>query len=131
MSRFNETKANASRIEFYLLFGFFLFGSAGFFISLTSLEDNSQEMKIPETLSVERDAYLSKLEETEINQWNTYEVNDYEISGDTEIITSPRTQIKIYANSVIGLYFKERGNYEIIFRSKKEQKIIFREFISI
>jgi hypothetical protein len=71
------------------------------------------------------------VEETEINQWNTYEVNDYEISGDTEIITSPRTQIKIYANSVIGLYFKERGNYEIIFRSKKEQKIIFREFISI
>jgi hypothetical protein len=131
MQRFNETKANASRIEFYLLFGFFLFGSAGFFLSLTSLEDNSQEMKIPETLSVERDAYLSRVEEMELNQWNTYEVNDYEISEDTEIIIYPKTQTKIYENSLIGLYFQEKGNYEIIFRSKKEQRIIFRELISL
>jgi len=131
MQRFNETKANASRIEFYLLFGFFLFGSAGFFLSLTSQEDNSQEMKIPETLSVERDAYLSRVEEMELNQWNTYEVNDYEISEDTEIIIYPKTQTKIYENSLIGLYFQEKGNYEIIFRSKKEQRIIFRELISL
>lgn len=131
MQRFNETKANASRIEFYLLFGFFLFGSTGFLLSLTSLEENFQGRKIPVSLSVERDAYLSRVEEMELNQWNTYEVNDYEISEDTEIIIYPKTQTKIYENSLIGLYFKEKGNYEIIFRSKKEQRIIFRELISL
>jgi prophage antirepressor-like protein len=31
---------------------------------------------------------------------------------------------------LIGILFSESGNYEIIFRSKKDKKIIFRELIS-
>jgi hypothetical protein len=76
-------------------------------------------------------AYLTKVKETGINCWNTFEINEYEITKDTEIETYPETGIKIYASRMIGLYFEERGRYEISFRSKANNKIIFRETIKL
>ncbi|MEY3321738.1 MAG: hypothetical protein RLZZ417_1321 [Bacteroidota bacterium] len=131
MQRFNETKANASRIEIFMLLGFFLIGSAGFFLSLTSLDMNEQDMNIKDPEFMERQAFLSKSEYTGLHKWNTYEINDFEISAETEIIISPQTPVKIYANNTIGLYFKKRGAYEIKFKNKKDQRIIFREYISL
>jgi len=129
MQRTIETKASASRIEFYLLFIFFLLGGTGFFLSLSGMIEASPETGLLEMESQEKQVSLSKVEETSLDRWNTYEVNDYEITADTEIKTYPETRIKIYANSIIGLYFEKKGAYEITFRSKKNDKIIFREII--
>lgn len=129
MQRTIETKAGASRIEFYLLFIFFLLGGTGFFLSLSTMIEASPDIEILEIELQEKQVYLSKVEKTSLDRWNAYEVNDYEITSDTEIKTYPETRIKIYANSVIGLYFEKKGEYEITFRSKKNNKIIFREII--
>ncbi|MFM7092627.1 MAG: hypothetical protein ACKOZZ_17660 [Bacteroidota bacterium] len=129
MQRTIETKASASRIEFYLLFIFFLLGGTGFFLSLSGMIEASPETGLLEMESQEKQVSLSKVEETSLDRWNTYEVNDYEITADTEIKTYPETRIKIYANSIIGLYSEKKGEYEITFRSKKNNKIIFREII--
>lgn len=129
MQRTIETKASASRIEFYLLFIFFLLGGTGFFLSLSGMIEASPETGLLEMESQEKQVSLSKVEETSLDKWNTYEVNDYEITADTEIKTYPETRIKIYANSIIGLYSEKKGEYEITFRSKKNNKIIFREII--
>jgi len=129
MQRTIETKASASRIEFYLLFIFFLLGGTGFFLSLSTMIEASPELGLLEMESQEKQVSLSKVEETSLDRWNTYEVNDYEITADTEIKTYPETRIKIYANSIIGLYSEKKGEYEITFRSKKNNKIIFREII--
>lgn len=131
MQRFNETKANASRIEIFMLLGFFLIGCAGFFLSLTSLDGNVQEMKIKEFVFMESEAFLSKSEYIGLNKWNTYEINDFKISADTEILIAPKTPFKIYSNNMIGLYFKKRGAYEIKFKNKKDQRILLREYISL
>jgi len=129
MQRTIETKASASRIEFYFLFIFFLLGGTGFFLSLSGMIEASPETGLLEMESQEKQVSLSKVEETSLDRWNTYEVNDYEITADTEIKTYPETRIKIYANSIIGLYSEKKGEYEITFRSKKNNKIIFREII--
>ncbi len=129
MQRTIETKASASRIEFYFQFIFFLLGGTGFFLSLSGMIEASPETGLLEMESQEKQVSLSKVEETSLDRWNTYEVNDYEITADTEIKTYPETRIKIYANSIIGLYSEKKGEYEITFRSKKNNKIIFREII--
>lgn len=129
MQRTIETKASASRIEFYFQFIFFLLGGTGFFLSLSGMIEASPETGLLEMESQEKQVSLSKVEETSLDKWNTYEVNDYEITADTEIKTYPETRIKIYANSIIGLYSEKKGEYEITFRSKKNNKIIFREII--
>jgi len=131
MQRFDKTKAKASRMDFYLLFGFFLLGSAGFIISITSLEGNAQELKMV-TLQMEKEeVYLSKSENVELNQWNTFELNNFVLSEETEVIVSPKTPMKVYGNSMIGLYFNTRGKYEITFKDKKDLSIILREQISL
>ena len=55
MQRSNETKAKAFRIEFFLLFLFFLIGGAGFFLSLSSLDDS--EPKAPESFTFHDDSH--------------------------------------------------------------------------
>jgi hypothetical protein len=130
MQRSNETKAKAFRIEFFLLFLFFLIGGAGFFLSLTSLDASEPAVNQMETFTLEREPYLSRQEEIQANEWITFDLNDYQITKDTEIITSTKAKIKKYNDTMIGILFSERGNYEIIFRSKKDKKIIFRELIS-
>lgn len=130
MQRSNETKAKAFRIEFFLLFLFFLIGGAGFFLSLTSLDESEPPLNRRETFTVEKEPYLSKQEDIQSNEWITFDINNYQINSDTEIITSTQTKIKKYNDRMIGILFSEGGNYEIIFRSKKEKKIIFRELIS-
>jgi hypothetical protein len=113
-----------------LLFLFFLIGGAGFFLSLTSLDDSEPEVNQMETFTLEKEAYLSRQEEIKVNEWITFDINDYLITSDTEIITSTQTKMKKYNDRMIGILFSESGNYEIIFRSKKDKKIIFRELIS-
>ena len=130
MQRPNETKAKAFRIEFFLLFLFFLIGGAGFFLSLTSLDDSQPTVNEIEAFPLEKEPYLSRQEEIQANEWITFDINDYLITSDTEIITSTKTKIKKYNDRMIGLLFSEGGNYEIIFRSKTNKKIIFRELIS-
>jgi hypothetical protein len=130
MQRSNETKAKAFRIEFFLLFLFFLIGGAGFFLSLTSLDDSQPTVNEIEAFPLENEPYLSRQEEIQANEWITFDINDYLITSDTEIITSTKTKIKKYNDRMIGLLFIEGGNYEIIFRSKTNKKIIFRELIS-
>lgn len=131
MQRSNETKAKAFRMEFFMLILFFLIGGAGFFLSLTSLDDNQSNVNQTETFTLEKEPYLSRQEEIKSNKWITFDINDYLITSDTEIITSTRAEIKKYNDRMIGILFSEGGNYEIIFRSKKEKKIIFRELISL
>jgi hypothetical protein len=128
MQRSNETKAKAFRIEFFLLFLFFLIGGAGFFLSLTSLDDSQPTVNEIEAFPLEKEPYLSRQEEIQANEWITFDINDYLITSD--IITSTKTKIKKYNDRMIGLLFSEGGNYEIIFRSKTNKKIIFRELIS-
>ena len=130
MQRSNETKAKAFRIEFFLLFLFFLIGGAGFFLSLTSLDDSQPAVNEIAAFPLEKEPYLSRQEEIQANEWITFDINDYLITSDTEIITSTKTKIKKYNDRMIGLLFSEGGNYEIIFRSKTNKKIIFRELIS-
>jgi hypothetical protein len=130
MQRSNETKAKAFRIEFFLLFLFFLIGGAGFFLSLTSLDDSQPTVNSIETFTLEKEPYLSRQEEIQANEWITFDINNYLISSDTEIITSTKAKIKKYNAGMISLLFSEGGNYEIIFRSKTDKKIIFRELIS-
>jgi hypothetical protein len=83
-----------------------------------------------ETFTLEKEPYLSRHEEIKSNEWITFDINDYLITSDTEIITSTQTKMKKYNDRMIGILFSEGGNYEIIFRSKKDKKIIFRELIS-
>jgi hypothetical protein len=130
MQRSNETKAKAFRIEFFLLFLFFLIGGAGFFLSLTSLDDTQPTVNEIDVFTFEKEPYLSRQEEIKVNEWITFDLNDYQITKDTEIITSTKAKIKKYNDTMIGILFSERGNYEIIFRSKTDKKIIFRELIS-
>lgn len=130
MQRSNETKANAFRIEFFLLFLFFLIGGAGFFLSLTSLDESQPNVYPREVFTLEKEPYLSRQEDIKTNEWITFDINDYLITSDTEIITSTKVKIKKYNNRVIGILFSEEGNYEILFRSKTDKKIIFRELIS-
>jgi hypothetical protein len=130
MQRSNETKAKAFRIEFFLLFLFFLIGGAGFFLSLTSLDDSQPTVNEIAAFPLEKEPYLSRQEEIQANEWITFDINDYLITSDTEIITSTKAKIKKYNDRMIGLLFSEGGNYEIIFRSKADKKIIFRELIS-
>ena len=130
MQRSNETKAKAFRIEFFLLFLFFLIGGAGFFLSLTSLDDSQPTVNEIEAFPLEKEPYLSRQEEIQANEWITFDINDYLITSDTEIITSTQTKMKKYNDRMIGILFSESGSYEIIFRSKKDKKIIFRELIS-
>jgi len=130
MQRSNETKAKAFRIEFFLLFLFFLIGGAGFFLSLTSLDDSQPTVNEIAAFPLEKEPYLSRQEEIQANEWITFDINDYLITSDTEIITYTKTKIKKYNDRMIGLLFSEGGNYEIIFRSKTNKKIIFRELIS-
>jgi hypothetical protein len=130
MQRANETKAKAFRIEFFLLFLFFLIGGAGFFLSLTSLDDTQSTVNEIDVFTFEKEPYLSRQEEIQSNEWITFDLNDYQITKDTEIITSTKAKIKKYNDRMIGILFSERGNYEIIFRSKTDKKIIFRELIS-
>jgi hypothetical protein len=113
-----------------LLFLFFLIGGAGFFLSLTSLDDSQPTVNEIEAFPLEKEPYLSRQEEIQANEWITFDINDYLITSDTEIITSTKTKIKKYNDRMIGLLFSEGGNYEIIFRSKTNKKIIFRELIS-
>ena len=130
MQRSNETKAKAFRIEFFLLFLFFLIGGAGFFLSLTSLDDSQPTVNEIEAFPLEKEPYLSRQEEIQDNEWITFDINDYLLTSDTEIITSTKAKIKKYNDRMIGILFSEGGNYEIIFRSKTDKKIIFREIIS-
>ena len=130
MQRSNETKAKAFRIEFFLLFLFFLIGGAGFFLSLTSLDDSQPTVNEIAAFPLEKEPYLSRQEEIQANEWITFEINDYLLTSDTEIITSTKAKIKMYNDRMIGILFSEGGNYEIIFRSKADKKIIFRELIS-
>jgi hypothetical protein len=130
MQRSNETKAKAFRIEFFLLFLFFLIGGAGFFLSLTSLDDSQPNVNEIEAFTLEKEPYLSRQEEMQANEWITFDINEYLITSDTEIITSTKAKIKKYNDRMIGILFSEGGNYEIIFRSKADKKIIFREIIS-
>ncbi len=130
MQRSNETKAKAFRIEFFLLFLFFLIGGAGFFLSLTSLDDSQPTVNEIEAFPLEKEPYLSRQEEIQANEWITFDINDYLLTSDTEIITSTKAKIKKYNDRMIGILFSEGGNYEIIFRSKTDKKIIFREIIS-
>ncbi len=130
MQRSNETKAKAFRIEFFLLFLFFLIGGEGFFLSLTSLDDSEPAVNPVETFTLEKEPYLSRQEEIKSNKWITFDINEYLITSDTEIITSTQTKMKKYNDRMIGILFSEGGNYEIIFRSKRDKKIIFRELIS-
>ena len=131
MQRSNETKAKAFRIEFFLLFLFFLIGGAGFFLSLTSLDDSQPTVNEIAAFPLEKEPYLSRQEEIQANEWITFDINDYLITSDTEIITSTKAKIKMYNDRMIGILFSEGGNYEIIFRSKADKKIIFRELISV
>jgi hypothetical protein len=130
MQRSNETKAKAFRIEFFLLFLFFLIGGAGFFLSLTSLDDSQPTVNEIAAFPLEKEPYLSRQEEIQANEWITFDINDYLLTSDTEIITSTKAKIKMYNDRMIGILFIEGGNYEIIFRSKADKKIIFRELIS-
>lgn len=130
MQRSNETKAKAFRIEFFLLFLFFLIGGAGFFLSLTSLDDSQPTVNEIEAFPLEKEPYLSRQEEIQADEWITFDINDYLLTSDTEIITSTKAKIKKYNDRMIGILFSEGGNYEIIFRSKADKKIIFREIIS-
>jgi len=130
MQRSNETKAKAFRIEFFLLFLFFLIGGAGFFLSLTSLDDSQPTVNEIAAYPLEKEPYLSRQEEIQANEWLTFDINDCLITSDTEIITSTKAKIKKYNDRMIGILFSEGGNYEIIFRSKADKKIIFRELIS-
>jgi len=130
MQRSNETKAKAFRIEFFLLFLFFLIGGAGFFLSLTSLDDSQPTVNEIEAFPLEKEPYLSRQEEIQADEWITFDINDYLLTSDTEIITSTKAKIKKYNDRMIGILFSEGGNYEIIFRSKTDKKIIFREIIS-
>ena len=130
MQRSNETKAKAFRIEFFLLFLFFLIGGAGFFLSLTSLDDSQPTVNEIAAYPLEKEPYLSRQEEIQANEWITFDINDYLLTSDTEIITSTKAKIKKYNDRMIGILFSEGGNYEIIFRSKADKKIIFRELIS-
>lgn len=130
MHRSNETEANAFRIEFFLLFLFFLIGGAGFFLSLTSLDDSQHNVNSIVTYTLEKEPYLSRQGEIQANEWITFDINDYLITSDTEIITSKKVKIKKFNKRVIGILFSEEGNYEILFRSKSDKKIIFREIIS-
>jgi len=130
MQRSNETKAKAFRIEFFLLFLFFLIGGAGFFLSLTSLDDSQPTVNEIAAFPLEKEPYLSRQEEIQANEWITFDINDYLLTSDTEIITSTKAKIKMYNDRMIGILFSEGGNYEIIFRSKADKKIIFRELIS-
>jgi hypothetical protein len=130
MQRSNETKAKAFRIEFFLLFLFFLIGGAGFFLSLTSLDDSQPTVNEIAAFPLEKEPYLSRQEEIQANEWITFDINDYLLTSDTEIITSTKAKIKKYNDRMIGILFSEGGNYEIIFRSKADKKIIFRELIS-
>jgi len=130
MQRSNETKAKAFRIEFFLLFLFFLIGGAGFFLSLTSLDDRQPTVNEIAAFPLEKEPYLSRQEEIQANEWITFDINDYLLTSDTEIITSTKAKIKKYNDRMIGILFSEGGNYEIIFRSKADKKIIFRELIS-
>jgi hypothetical protein len=130
MQRSNETKAKAFRIEFFLLFLFFLIGGAGFFLSLTSLDDSQPTVNEIEAFPLEKEPYLSRQEEIQANEWITFDINDYLLTSDTEIITSTKAKIKKYNDRMIGILFSEGGNFEIIFRSKRDKKIIFRELIS-
>ncbi len=130
MQRSNETKAKALRIEFFLLFLCFLIGGAGFFLSLTSLDDSEPTVYTIEKITLEKEPYLSRQEEIRSNEWITFEINDYLMTSDTENITSTKTKIKKYNDRIIGILFSESGNYEIIFRSKKDKKIILKELIS-
>jgi hypothetical protein len=130
MQRSNETKAKALRIEFFLLFLFFLIGGAGFFLSLTSLDDSQPTVNEIEAITLEKEPYLSRQEEIESNLWVTFDINDYQITKDTEIIASSKAKIKKYNERMIGILFSEGGSFEIIFRSKRDKKIIFRELIS-
>ncbi|MFO0468082.1 MAG: hypothetical protein ACK5ZX_02100 [Bacteroidota bacterium] len=130
MQRSNETKAKAFRIEFFLLFLFFLIGGAGFFLSLTSLDDSQPIVNEIEAFTLEKEPYLSRHEKIQANEWITFDIYDYLITSDTEIITSTRAKIKKYNNRMIGILFSAEGDYEIIFRSKTDKKIIFRELIS-
>jgi hypothetical protein len=130
MQRSNETKAKAFRIEFFLLFLFFLIGGAGFFLSLTSLDDSQPTVNEIEAFPLEKEPYLSRQEEIQANEWITFDTNDYLLTSDTEIITSTKAKIKKYNDRMIGILFSEGGNFEIIFRSKRDKKIIFRELIS-
>ena len=77
MQRSNETKAKAFRIEFFLLFLFFLIGGAGFFLSLTSLDDSEPTVNPMETFTLEKEPYLSRQEEIKSNEWITFDINDY------------------------------------------------------
>jgi len=130
MQRSNETKAKAFRIEFFLLFLFFLIGGAGFFLSLTSLDDSQPTVNEIEAFPLEKEPYLSRQEEIQANEWITFDINDYQITKDTEIIASSKAKIKKYNERMIGILFSEGGSFEIIFRSKRDKKIIFRELIS-
>jgi hypothetical protein len=130
MHRSNDTEANAFRIEFFLLFLFFLIGGAGFFLSLTSLDDSQHNVNSIVTYTLEKEPYLSRQGEIQANEWITFDINDYLITSDTEIITSKNVKIKKFNKRVIGILFSEEGNYEILFRSKSDKKIIFREIIS-
>jgi len=130
MQRSNETKAKAFRIGFFLLFLFFLIGGAGFFLSLTSLDDSQPTVNEIAAFPLEKEPYLSRQEEIQANEWITFDINDYLLTSDTEIITSTKAKIKKYNDRMIGILFSEGGNYEIIFRSKADKKIIFRELIS-
>ena len=130
MQRSNETKAKAFRIEFFLLFLFFLIGGAGFFLSLTSLDDRQPTVNEIAAFPLEKEPYLSRQEEIQANEWITFDINDYLLTSDTEIITSTKAKIKKYNDRMIGILFSEGGNYEIIFRSKADKKIILRELIS-
>jgi hypothetical protein len=118
-------------MEFYLLLGFFLLGCAGCILSLTSLSQDEGTGQVPESLWTEREGYLSKWEDIGINQWNTYEINGFELSEQTEITIAPQIPIKIYGNQMIGFYFKERRDYEITIRNKHDRRVYFREFISL
>jgi hypothetical protein len=113
-----------------LLFLFFLIGGAGFFLSLTSLDDSQPTVNEIEAFPLEKEPYLSRQEEIQANEWITFDINDYLLTSDTEIITSTKAKIKKYNDRMIGILFSEGGNYEIIFRSKADKKIIFRELIS-
>lgn len=130
MHRSNDTEANAFRIEFFLLFLFFLIGGAGFFLSLTSLDDSQHNVNSIVTYTLEKEPYLSRQGKIQANEWITFDINDYLITSDTEIITSKNVKIKKFNKRVIGILFSEEGNYEILFRSKSDKKIIFREIIS-
>ena len=93
MQRSNETKAKALRIEFFLLFLFFLIGGAGFFLSLTSLDDSQPTVNEIEAITLEKEPYLSRQEEIESNLWITFDINDYQITKDTEIFASSKEKI--------------------------------------